>query len=318
MEKTNCLLCGADDSIVAGRVADRTVPCTNVLCRRCGLVYQNPRMTAAEARAYYAQEFSEVRHKVDSLDAAEERMKKKKSIEKYERFITWILPYLGPGTRVLDVGSSYGYLLEAIRRKSGAKVFGVEPSVTESLFANERLNIPTFRGTADEYLASRPSERYDLIILHHVLEHFLDPVAGLHSLAGLLAPGGAAYVAVPDVMRPGEPAETFFQVPHLVSFSPWTLCRAAEKAGFKIVAFSRSLEKIGMHAILVRADDARPAVPVSAFTSGQRPPEVLWSLRRTRAAYAILRAMKRTLLCFLPQTKRDRMGAACRRALRFF
>jgi SAM-dependent methyltransferase len=43
------------------------------------------------------------------------------------------------------------------------------------------------------------SERFDLIVIRHVLEHFEEPGSILHSLASRLTPQGALLIVVPNI-----------------------------------------------------------------------------------------------------------------------
>ena len=52
-EETPCNLCGARNDVVVGTRDRDGHPLRTVLCRNCGLVWTNPRPTAAEMNAYY-------------------------------------------------------------------------------------------------------------------------------------------------------------------------------------------------------------------------------------------------------------------------
>ena len=53
----HCPLCGASSSAPFDQREFRGQLVTNVICRRCGLVYQSPRMTEAESQAFYEAEY---------------------------------------------------------------------------------------------------------------------------------------------------------------------------------------------------------------------------------------------------------------------
>src|SRR6187549_942034 len=52
-EETPCNLCGARNEIVVGTRDRDGHPLRTVLCRTCGLVWTNPRPSAADMNAYY-------------------------------------------------------------------------------------------------------------------------------------------------------------------------------------------------------------------------------------------------------------------------
>ncbi len=52
-EETPCNLCGASNEVVVGTRDRDGLPLRTVLCRTCGLVWTNPRPSAADMNAYY-------------------------------------------------------------------------------------------------------------------------------------------------------------------------------------------------------------------------------------------------------------------------
>lgn len=316
MEKIGCPLCGADDALVVATVADYVVASQNVICRGCGLVYTNPRLSAEEREAYYRTSFIQGRHQIKSVDEARERARRKGSQKKYR--VDVFSAGLTDRSRALEIGCSYGFLLNALRTATGCRVEGVEPSEVSGAFAREEFDIPVFKGTVEEYLASSPKGPFDLIIVYHVLEHLADPVGVLRRLRALLAPGGKLYIVVPDVTHLQEPPESFFQVPHLISFSPWTLRRALADAGFTIILFRRKLRppKNGMEAIAVPVTDRRDALMSDELLIGKDPDAVARSLDRVRFFYGALRRVKRLVRFFLPASTLDRIAVATGRTVR--
>jgi SAM-dependent methyltransferase len=87
---------------------------------------------------------------------------------------------------VLDVGCGAGRWLNTLAG-FGWKTFGIEPS-TKAAFAAHRE------------LAEIPREpTFDLIIVHHVLEHVRHPGEMLHDCARALKPDGWLFVSVPNL-----------------------------------------------------------------------------------------------------------------------
>ena len=83
------------------------------------------------------------------------------------------------------------------------------------------------------------SERYDLILLRHVLEHVHDPIGFLQSLARRLTPGGVLYVEVPNqdsayIRLFGARANVFAVPFHLFYFAGPSLERVVNAAGLKL------------------------------------------------------------------------------------
>jgi len=95
---------------------------------------------------------------------------------------------------VCDIGCWTGSFLVAARDR-GWETAGVEPSAWASARARERgLDVRT--AEVDEHHLDPGACR--LVVLTDVLEHLLDPGHALDVAHGLLEPGGALYVTVPD------------------------------------------------------------------------------------------------------------------------
>jgi 2-polyprenyl-3-methyl-5-hydroxy-6-metoxy-1,4-benzoquinol methylase len=73
----------------------------------------------------------------------------------------------------------------------------------------------------------QPTE-FDLVIMRHVLEHFMNPVQALRKIAKNLSTNGIVYIAVPDMMSPkGSLKNYWFRSVHTFYFSKETLIRIA-------------------------------------------------------------------------------------------
>ena len=97
----------------------------------------------------------------------------------------------GPRPRhVLDVGSGSGMVPLAVSRAGSVEVLGIDPfaSVDRRLGPHAELRVMTL----DEVDGA-----FDLVMLHHSLEHVPDPLDALRQVRRLLAPGGCALVRVP-------------------------------------------------------------------------------------------------------------------------
>jgi SAM-dependent methyltransferase len=98
----------------------------------------------------------------------------------------------GRETRVLDIGSGSGLMVYALHLAGVRDVLGIDPF-------NERDHVfaPGARVLRRELVELDGT--WDLIMLHHSLEHVVDPRAELRLVAQRLAPGGRVLVRVPTV-----------------------------------------------------------------------------------------------------------------------
>lgn len=179
--------------------------------------------------------------------------------------------YLNPGSKILDFGSGscektaiiqcLGYectafddLLDGWHRENG----NVKKIIN---FANE-FNID-FKLAEDGYLPFR-KEYFDMVMSHHVLEHFHDsPKDVLNDLCELLKPNGLLFITVPNAANIRKRIDLLRGRTNLPDYegyywlpSPWRghvreyvkkdLCLLARYLGFKI------LELHGCHHMLGR------------------------------------------------------------------
>ncbi|GEM_PF-1172023 len=138
-----------------------------------------------------------------------------------------------PGSRVLEVGCSYGFFVEYLVER-GWRAQGVDVSANAVSYARGRglscrcLRIEDFP----------PGETFDAVVMIHVLEHLPRPVEMLKFVSTLLEPAGIVYIRVPNLasrlVNRGRTALLGHLKPreHLSYFTPETLTRALGAAGF--------------------------------------------------------------------------------------
>jgi ADP-heptose:LPS heptosyltransferase/glycosyltransferase involved in cell wall biosynthesis len=94
----------------------------------------------------------------------------------------------------LDIGSKVPVLASAFA-ELGCEATAMEPFAAET-FPNVRL-------LRDDFEAHKPSERFRLITLIHVLEHLYDPVEALRKLRRMVTEDGRIFIRIPDHTVPG-------------------------------------------------------------------------------------------------------------------
>jgi 2-polyprenyl-3-methyl-5-hydroxy-6-metoxy-1,4-benzoquinol methylase len=132
------------------------------------------------------------------------------------------------GVRLLEVGVGGGRFLEQARA-AGFDVMGCDLSPAVCRRVEERIGVKVHCGFVD----GLPPASFDVVAMHHVLEHVEDPVGFLRSVRGLLVPGGIVHIAVPNVgcWEARSPAWNCYVRYHLAYFDRETLARAARDAG---------------------------------------------------------------------------------------
>ena len=103
--------------------------------------------------------------------------------------------------RVLDLGCSTGGLARLLKARGEVEVVGVEIDAGYAAAAAEicdRVVHADAEALARDDVVAELG-RFDCLVAADVLEHLVDPWTALRAYAGLLQPGGAAVVSLPNV-----------------------------------------------------------------------------------------------------------------------
>jgi dTDP-glucose 4,6-dehydratase len=140
---------------------------------------------------------------------------------------------------ILDIGCATGGLLQKLKSLGFANVQGLDPSPHSALYALEHFGIKIHCGS----LFNHPIlERFDCVILSHVLEHVRDLSEALQAVRQLVKPNGILYLEVPDATRYDDFLIAPFQdfnIEHINHFGPHSLNRLAVSCGFQPIRIVR-------------------------------------------------------------------------------
>lgn len=237
MEYVKCNLCCVDDTKFVLRARCRVYNGEKkffklVKCRRCGLIYLNPRPNKEEIKRYYPPWYHSRAH-IKVTDITKTKIWGIPWREAMEKKAEPILRYKKMGT-ILDIGCGDGSLLKFLK-ELGWQTYGVELQDSSSLYAREVLGLDVFSGRLEE--ANYPEESFDIITLLHVLEHLPDPSGTLKKACLLLRKDGFLLIEVPN-FRSFE-AKIFrskwvgISAPlHLYHFTPQNLWMMLKSHGF--------------------------------------------------------------------------------------
>jgi 2-polyprenyl-3-methyl-5-hydroxy-6-metoxy-1,4-benzoquinol methylase len=145
------------------------------------------------------------------------------------------LPDQAPG-RLLDFGCGNGAFLEQMAQQ-GWQVTGIDVIVPEELARRAAGRFPVLAGSLPH--ADLAPRTFDVITMWQSLEHVHDPLAVLHEARRLLVPGGQLLISVPNLASAsfGWFGANWFGLDlprHLTHFTPTTLHRMLQRAGFHV------------------------------------------------------------------------------------
>ena len=250
LETTNCPLCGQE----------RQYPCRSgrdllygqpgefqlVRCCGCGHVYLNPRPTIDAIGAYYPPQYAPFRLEsaVSPARPDEGWTARLKRVPGLRKLVAWfvdsraeVIPAVdAPQKRALEIGCASGGFLQKLRA-AGWEARGVEPSPAAAEAARSR-GFDVHTGTLES--ARFQDGQFEAVFAWMVVEHLHDPVATLAEVRRVLTPSGWFCLCVPNYgcWEPRVFGKYWYalQLPtHLQHFTPRTLRRLLEAAGFEVV-----------------------------------------------------------------------------------
>ena len=229
-ERVACALCGAREPRrhLACRAPGGTA-FEFVRCRRCGLVYQDPRPVFEDLRRRYGPEYF-------AYELANEEnffglMRLGLADIAFDRVTGGVTP---PRT-FLDVGCATGMLLQWVRGR-GWEVQGVDVCRESAEYGRRTRGVPIHAGTLEE--AAFADGSFAVVHFSHLIEHLGDPRAFLREVRRVLRDDGWAVITTPNIA--GLQARLFGArwrsaiVDHLVLFSRTTLARLLAEEGFAV------------------------------------------------------------------------------------
>lgn len=232
-EDVTCLLCGLKDEQFLYHTPERIVR-----CRRCGLVYTNPRLDRESRARVYTEDYfvgegtgQGIDYKAYANYLAEEAL----IVKSMHRRLEIVERTFAARGRLLDVGCAAGFSLIAAGERGWAAE-GIELAQFCTDYAHSR-GLQVHQGTLQNFAAADGT--FDLVTMWDYLEHSPDPLADLQVCGELLRPGGVVALSIPNVdswsfALFGQKWIGFKNIDHLYFFSRATLALLAERAGFRV------------------------------------------------------------------------------------
>ncbi len=163
-------------------------------CRRCGLIYANPRAPEETILARYSSEYFWDEY-LPAVSAPGGNYDLDYQDQRHAAMLALIKRHSPRGRRLLEVGTGAGLFLKAAQR-AGWDTAGLELSSEGSAFARDRLGLDVRTERAEEMSFAAGS--FDVAVMFDVIEHLFDPVTVLEAARRAVTPGGIIVVATPN------------------------------------------------------------------------------------------------------------------------
>jgi len=197
-----------------------------VICKKCGLIWSDPRPAEEKIKEFYSKEY---RKEYKGITKPKKKHVYRDAKEAMRRYF-YFKDILNKGDSLLDIGAGNGVFVYCLRQL-GFNAKGVEPDENHARYARGELHVPVTTGFAQEI---NDKESFNVVTLHHVLEHLADPLAELKNIWVILKNSGYLIVEVPNAEDIKQDPKNRYHKAHLYTFNPETLIALGERAGFKV------------------------------------------------------------------------------------
>lgn len=271
-ESLACDLCGAKDSVQRYTKRGFNI----VQCRRCGMVYTNPRLKGPKIAELYDADYFQGHgfdKSVNYVRDVDEFGAHKTQYDLHDWDLDSVRSMLrSNGKRMLEIGCGTGVFL-AKAREHGFDVSGLELSEYAAGFVCE-MGIPVETKSIED--ADFPENSFDAIVMREVIEHLPHPLESLRTVHRWLKPGGVLFMATGNYDSPERKlrgSDWFYFMPegHLYYFSNNTMGKYLKQVGFKTIRVTNQgdmlMEMLRKWGVLTPSQ-AAPRNPVKRLVFG--------------------------------------------------
>lgn len=189
-------------------------------CTSCGLLFADPMPSDSELSKYYGDYW---KGEVAIVSPSTRRYYLAQSISRLRYIQKYVS--LDKNTKLLDVGAGPGLVIDALNKeKLKLSYFAVEPDNVQRNALSKKSQV---LGVYKELNNIPKNEKFDLIILSHVLEHVTNPHSFLSDLTELLHPEGILFIEVPNE----DYRYKNIYEPHLLFFDKSSLAQTISQHG---------------------------------------------------------------------------------------
>lgn len=229
-----CYLCGSKTSLLYNFVSKKGKTRSILECQNCDLLRTFPIPNKNNLKAIYSKEF-----KYDVIKQSE--VFRSKILEKLKEKLI-VRPLLkdlaisfkeNSNPTLLDIGCSTGWIT-SIANDVGFNAKGLEANPNAAAIAREKFGLDVYEGFVEDLDIE---QRFDAVVMFHVLEHFVDPIATLEKVKSILKENGKLLIVVPNAKSIGTKIfkENYnWNIKHHISFfSEKSLEMTLQKSGLK-------------------------------------------------------------------------------------
>jgi 2-polyprenyl-3-methyl-5-hydroxy-6-metoxy-1,4-benzoquinol methylase len=233
---TSCNLCRASEFVVLAHRDRYGYPAQAHACRRCGLVFLNPRMTAESYGRFYNGIYRPLVSAFHGrlIDAQTIQDEQREYAAERAEFVRSFMAKPG-GRTMLDIGGSTGVVAHHFAREFGLNSTLIDPAPLEVEQAG-RLGLETITGLVEEH--DFGSRRFDVVIICQTVDHLLDVAGTLGRVRQLLSDNGLFFIDIVDFRAAylrNWSVEDAVKIDHPYYLTESTMVAYLRSSGFEIL-----------------------------------------------------------------------------------
>ena len=227
-------LCGSNDDILIASKDRYGLSLDTSLCMNCGLMRSDPYLDEKTLSLFYRDDYRDI-----YIPAIVEKRREVNLIFRDEYIAGQsIKNFIGDMSHcktIFEIGCGAGGTL-AFFNSLGMTTVGCDYGRAYVEFGLEQGLDIRLGGISQLLELQKGGIRADIVILHHVLEHFRDPVAEINKIAALLSEKGHLFIALPGIFSMRKYYGSllpFLQNAHVWHFCLKSLDFLMEACGFR-------------------------------------------------------------------------------------
>jgi 2-polyprenyl-3-methyl-5-hydroxy-6-metoxy-1,4-benzoquinol methylase len=260
-----CNLCSATSFVVLNRRDRYGYPAQAHACSACGLVFLNPRMTAAAYARFYDGIYRPLvsayhGRLIDAQTVQDEQREYAADREQFAR------PFIqsSRATTLLDIGGSTGVVASHFAKAFGLTATLIDPAPLEIAQAKQ-LGIETITGLVEAH--DFGARRFDLVLICQTVDHLLDIAGTLKKVRELLTDHGLLFIDIVDFRAAylrNWSVDEAIKIDHPFYLTQETMAAYLRRAGFEALRADYAADHLHVSYICRGADPVRSALPDSA------------------------------------------------------
>ena len=228
--------------------------CSNVLCLKCGLIRINPRWRDKRYEYFYKFQYRNLYNQIhkskeqffrETIESKRVRELNKRTLSVYSKLINKNDINITSAPRVVEIGAGGGWNLIGLPNDWKKIGYDLDKDYIE-IGVNDYGIDMRYGFVEDAYVEIQSA---NIILLIHVLEHFLDPKRILEEISSLMKETALLIIQVPGLFNIHNSAlnpMTYFQNAHTYTFARSTLKALCEHSGLKVLESDESCTVVCM------------------------------------------------------------------------